>query len=283
MGQQHQDKWLDHLPFVLLGRRVAHQPDIGASSCELVLGSNVRIPGQILKDPGEIESVESLQQLLKQVRTKTSLAGKPTSNHCVPEKLLPKVPESATHAYTRQHQTTGLQAPYEGPFKIVERLSNSTIKLEVGQFKDGTPQYEIRHLNDIKFAHENSLAAEVQRPKRGRPARAVTSSPSDVSVSTDANLQPQSIFLGNRFPDPPLNTAADSKQSATESAADHETSYHERQISPSSANDEFRGVITGPPPAQAFNRPVRSTRNPNPSYIDSFWLASAISQSPNCT
>ena len=111
MGQQHQDQWLNHLPFVLLGRRVAYQPDIGASASELVFGTNVRIPEQILYDPGEVQSVESLQQLLKQIREKTSQFGRPTSNHNPPERQLPAVPESATHAYTCQHQTTGLQAP----------------------------------------------------------------------------------------------------------------------------------------------------------------------------
>ena len=45
MGETHQDKWLDFLPFVLLGRRVAHQPDIGASASEMVFGKNVAIPG----------------------------------------------------------------------------------------------------------------------------------------------------------------------------------------------------------------------------------------------
>ena len=63
----------------------------------------------------------------------------------------------------------------------------------------------------------------------------------------------------------------------THSLANHETSNQESRALPSSANEEFQGVITGPPPAQAFNgRPVRSTRNPHPNYVDSFWLASAI-------
>ena len=54
MVEKHQNKWMDQLPFILLGKRVALQPDIGASPCELAMGLNVRIPGQILRDPGEI-------------------------------------------------------------------------------------------------------------------------------------------------------------------------------------------------------------------------------------
>ena len=36
MTDKHQHKWLDHLPFVLLGRKVAVQPDIGASSSKTI-------------------------------------------------------------------------------------------------------------------------------------------------------------------------------------------------------------------------------------------------------
>ena len=71
MGEKHQHKWLDFLPFVLLGRRVAYQPDIKASAAELTFGVNPRIPGQILHDPGEIRSGEELQSLLEQVRNNT--------------------------------------------------------------------------------------------------------------------------------------------------------------------------------------------------------------------
>ena len=46
---KHQEKWMDHLPFVLLGRRTALQADIGASASELAFGKNVVVPGQLLR------------------------------------------------------------------------------------------------------------------------------------------------------------------------------------------------------------------------------------------
>ena len=97
------------------------------------------------------------------------------------------MPEEATHAYTRQHKTTGLQAPYEGPFRIESRPSRSTVRLEVGVYSSGEKRYEIRHLNDIKFAHPGSLAAPASRPKLGRP----TSAPASSSKSTDGSSDPQ--------------------------------------------------------------------------------------------
>ena len=243
---------------MLLGRRVALQPDIGASASEMVFGTNVRIPGQILYDPGEIETPESLNLLLQDVREKTNRVIHQPSRHNPPEKAFPQIPDNATHAYTRQHQTSGLQAPFEGPFRIVERLSNSTIKLEVGKFKDGTARYEIRHLNDIKFAHPESLAAEVQRPSRGRPSN--RSSPDGSRPVTDAGMLTNPVPDQQvPFPHPPTQPAESPKllvnkpAVANQEAVNHETSNSERP---------------------ELSRPVRSTRNPSPKYIDAIWIAS---------
>ena len=159
MVEKHQNKWVDQLPFVLLGKRVAFQPDIGASPSELVLGMNVRIPGQILRDPGELQSAEELKTLLGQVRSNTDNAAVPTSNHSRPEKPCAALPKDITSVFTRQHKATGLQVPYEGPFKVVSRPTESTVQIDVGSYKNNKRRHEIRHFNDLKIAHPDSLAA----------------------------------------------------------------------------------------------------------------------------
>ena len=161
MGAKYQDQWMDYLPFVLLGRRTAWQPDIGASSSEMVFGTNVRIPGQILHPPGEIEDTIALKNLLQDVKAKTNRPAIQPSNHSKPEKVFKDIPLEVTHVYTRQHKKSGLESPFEGPFRIHERLSRSTFKLEVGHYHSGEPRYEVRHINDLKLAHPKSLAAEV--------------------------------------------------------------------------------------------------------------------------
>ena len=281
MVEKHQHKWLDQLPFVLLGKRVTLQPDIGASPCELAMGMNVRIPGQILRSPGDIPSDQELRELLGQVRSNTANPPMPTSNHSKPEDKLPDIPSNVTHVYTRQHKATGLQCPYEGPFPIVERPSRSTVKIDVGSYKSGERRYEIRHFNDLKLAHPDSLAAPAARPKLGRPSK--TTVQPDGQVTTDDRVQTEgSPSPQNRFPNPTVGaddvTGSSSKQAVLPPVGTSKQSNH----ATSSANEEFQGVITGPPPAQAFGgRPVRATRNPNPSYIDSLWLASAINLAGN--
>ena len=72
LGESYQDKWYDFLPFMLLGRRVAFQPDLGASASEMTLGKNVTIPGELLSDP-DTADVSTLKNLLQQIKINTEM------------------------------------------------------------------------------------------------------------------------------------------------------------------------------------------------------------------
>ena len=52
MGDQYGEKWMDRLPWVLLGRRTTYQPALKATPAEMVLGSNPTIPGDVIGIPG---------------------------------------------------------------------------------------------------------------------------------------------------------------------------------------------------------------------------------------
>ena len=270
---------------------MALQPDVGASPSELTFGKNVRIPGQLLMDPGAPPTEMELQQILSNVRNNTNKTAIQPSSHNKPEPKLSGLPLEVTHVYTRQHKAVGLQTPYEGPFAIVDRPSRSTVKLDVGQYKSGERRFEIRHLNDIKAAHPKSMAAPAQRPVLGRPK---TSGQSGGPGVTEAKSPPSTktgsgpVDVNSKQPRQPAAVVG------TPASVSHETSNVTSRVLPpdsgsqpakiqttpqlptSSANDEFEGVLTGPPPVQPFGRPIRSTRNPYPLYVDSFWLASAI-------
>ena len=176
-----------------------------------------------------------------------------------------------THVYTRQHHTTGLQSPYEGPFRIAERTSRSTVKLEVGLYRDGSKRYEIRHLNDCKLAHPASLAAPASRPKLGRPSSAT----SDLQLEPEASLEPS-----DKLPHPPSDSTGGVSQNkqplvATRTLNDHATSYQDNRDPSSPVLGEGEQAQTGPPQLPAFPaRAARSTRNKNPRYVDAIWSAS---------
>ena len=148
----------------------------------------------------------------------------------------------------------------------------------MGSYKDGTKRFEIRHANDLKFAHPDSLAAPVSRPALGRPS----SSSSDEQLTS---IQPSSVETPpNQFDGSAAAFSGQSKQAVTgravagrvlevgnSSGHTHATSKSTEPV-PASADDG--GLSTGPPPLPAFSRPVRTTRNPNPNYVDAICLES---------
>ena len=250
-----------------LGQARALQPDIGASPSELTFGKNVWIPGQHLHDPGAPPTELELQRILHNVRNSTNKSEMQPSRHNKPEPPLPGIPLDVTHVYTRQHKAQGLQVPYEGPFPIVERPSWSTVKIDVGAFKSGERRYEIQHRNDIKVAHPKSLAAPAQRPTLGRPPQVQTSAQSDPSTSTDAQAETSLPFQkpSNQFLEPPLHQQAPgSKQTTAKSDG------KSRHVNHATSTRQNRLSSPDPPGIPPFitTRPVRSTRNPDPIYVD---------------
>ena len=85
---------------------------------------------------------QQLHQLLEQVKISTANQAHQASRHNPAEKLLQDIPPDVTRVYVRQHHTKGLEAPYEGPFNIEERISRSVIKIDVGRYKDGSKRFE---------------------------------------------------------------------------------------------------------------------------------------------
>ena len=52
MGDKHGSKWMSALPWVLLGKRVAFQPNLDTSAALLAFKRSPLIPGQLLGHPG---------------------------------------------------------------------------------------------------------------------------------------------------------------------------------------------------------------------------------------
>ena len=244
---------MDVLPFVLLGRKVALQPDIGASAAELAFGTTLRIPGQILHDPGDLPDGPQLKDLLSQVRTSTAERVHQTSRHNPVEGTFKKIPEDITHVYTRQHQTKGLQTPYEGPFFIDSKPSASTLKLVVGHYRDGRERSEIRHLNDVKLADPDSLAAPASRPALGRP-----SAQSEGRNNTGLEVVQTPPVPDNRLIEVPNPTSTNGSK---------QTEPAEIQNKISDKTPEMSRLL------ESTARPVRATRNQNPSYVDSMEIS----------
>ena len=131
MGEKYGDKWFDYLPWILLKKRVSFQKELGASPAMLTYGTQLAVPGDLLRDPGDPLSKPQLEELVEFMHKVDNQNPKPTTKQPHQE-IVPEPPLTVTHVYTKQHKTTGLQPSYCGPFPVIERLSRSTVKIRVG-------------------------------------------------------------------------------------------------------------------------------------------------------
>ena len=54
MGEEHKENWYNFLPWILLMKRTAYQADLQASPSMLCYGTNPMVPGDLLREPGDM-------------------------------------------------------------------------------------------------------------------------------------------------------------------------------------------------------------------------------------
>ena len=228
MGNTHQDKWVDQLPWTMLSRRVAVHSDIGASPSELVFGKVPTIPGEIIKDQ---DSSTNLRDLLTNVQKKTALPAVQTSTHSPPPSAPDaSLPEGTTHVMVKQHKTLGLDPTWDGPFPVIEKISRSQIRIKIGLSKEGNIRSEVRRLHDVKPANMAEGAPDAERPRRGRKPRLPPPEPT-TKLTSEADNENNSTGVNKQEDPPNSNESMESHTSPT-------------------------------------TRPKRASRNQNPQYID---------------
>ena len=166
MNDQHGSNWHAILPWVLLGQRTAYQPELGASPMELVYGQPVKIPGDLAG--GDLHPQSDLPTLLETVRRKTARPPVPTAHHATPTIHIPKDMATATHVLVRCAKTTPLGPNYKGPYRILERPGDSTLKIRVGTYANGQPRHELVHWQNCKIPNFEDEPITVDRPALGR-------------------------------------------------------------------------------------------------------------------
>ena len=128
--------WVDALPVVLLGLRNIPTEE-GLSPAMKVTGSNFPLPKPLITEDQSAsdfshEHVNKLADMMKKVEADIQLHRKP---HGQRKSYIPKDLKKATHIWLRVDRVKRpLQAPYTGPFKVVEKndkyftilLSNGT-------------------------------------------------------------------------------------------------------------------------------------------------------------
>nr|VZI15764.1 unnamed protein product [Spirometra erinaceieuropaei] len=115
------ENWTDHLPLVLLGIRSALKPDIDCSTAELVFGSTVRLPGEMISPTpqGAVADPTNLLHRLRQfMRTLSPVPPRSSASPSYLEKDL----ATCSHVYLRCDRVRRpLEPPYDGPFRVLSR------------------------------------------------------------------------------------------------------------------------------------------------------------------
>ena len=143
MGNSHGDKWMTALPWVLLGKRSAFQPDLNTSAALLTLGKSPQLPSQLLGDPGPPLTNLETKSLLEELYKMSAKPALPTSTVSAPLDI--SKTENATSVYVAVDKPKGLAWKYEGPHEIISRPSKSQVEVRLGSYVDGTPRLQTFH------------------------------------------------------------------------------------------------------------------------------------------
>jgi hypothetical protein len=144
--------WAEHLPWVLLGLRAAPKEDSGVSAAEVVFGSQLVLPNQVLEQlPPATPPPPAMSIPLRQ-RSYAEVVKGPADQLA-----------TAEYVYVRRGPVAGpLTAAYDGPYQILSR-SDKVYKLQVGARVESVSADRLKPYVGVE------KPAVAQPPRRGRP------------------------------------------------------------------------------------------------------------------
>ena len=119
---------MDYLPYVMLGRHVSFQHDLGASPAEYVFGETLEIPGTLTNPEQNILS--NSEDLLNQVKKAVQKPTIQMSRHREEKIYEPDSMHTTTHVYLKVQDAKSLMPRFMGPFLILDRPTRSTLVLK---------------------------------------------------------------------------------------------------------------------------------------------------------
>ena len=163
--------WYDHLPWVLLALRNTPKEDLcHASSCELVFGESMRLPGEFFESKDErLEHTLFANNLAKYIASVRYNSPRQHNRSSYVEKAL-FLPETA-HVYLRIDSHKPLLHPvYKGPFKVLDKrekyfiidFRTHTDKVTIDRLKSA--QLSLDTLNQDALTNSIAMSPSTQPP-----------------------------------------------------------------------------------------------------------------------
>ena len=159
-GQQ----WEQILPMVLLGLRTVVKDDLQSSSAELVYGSQLTIPADLVTNNDDILPAHEFVRMLKEhvAAAKSAITRPSRDSRCyIPDDLT-----TAEYVFLLKENRRTLERPYTGPFKVINRR-DSTYEIET---QNGLESVALHRLKPAYIERDDQI--DLPR-KRGRPAKKV--------------------------------------------------------------------------------------------------------------
>lgn len=215
--------WSTALPMILLSLRNPLKPDIEASPAELVFGTTLRLPGDLIESGKEpLPAEEFVKELTKAMR---ELQPTETADHSKPKFYMAPALDKCTHVLIRDDTVrASLKQPYDGPFPVIGRAEKYfTIK---------------RRGKSEKIAIDRLKPAFVQ--EEPEVTATATSHPRAVSATSTFNspLQPRAVLQATPaqetvLPSPrPILRTSQSRQSVPTATATNRTVRFQTQAPP---------------------------------------------------
>lgn len=119
----HEKKgWAECLPLVLLGFRSVFREDLNSTAAELVYGSPISLPGELIYTKANpictehnfVEKLRDHMNNLKPIQTQNH-GNRPTF-------IFQALPSCSLVFVRRDASRSSLQSPYEGPYRVIERF-----------------------------------------------------------------------------------------------------------------------------------------------------------------
>jgi len=144
-------RWVDHLPWVMLGLRATPKDECGVSAAEATVGQQLVVPGQLQP----VEAAPALRAAPPVIpATRRTYAQVVSGDYGL---------KTADFVYIRKDGVSGpLEKCYSGPYRVLER-GQKTFNIQVGE------RQEVVSVDRIKVHQGEDDPPVAQPPRRGRP------------------------------------------------------------------------------------------------------------------
>ncbi|CAH8289554.1 unnamed protein product [Schistosoma intercalatum] len=180
MAQDDTTKWSDALPLVLLGIRSTIKEDIGCTAAELVYGTTLTLPGQLV-DPNTLTPTDPSRfasQLLQTMQQIKAISPREHNNRIKRDRNL----ETCKFVFVLVDAVKKpLKQPYEGPYKVIKRtqkyfiISRNGNKQTISIDRIKPAFYEATQVKEDNAVDNQPLSPVTEKPVEDKKLNTKTS------------------------------------------------------------------------------------------------------------